>query len=801
MSAPRILVVDDEIIIAREVEARLNSMGYVVPGIASSGEEAVRLAAEYKPDLILMDIVIKGDMDGIEAAEAIRREFHVPVIYVTAYTDEKTLERARLTEPFAYLVKPFSERELKANIEMALYKHRMEARLRKVERWLTEAVDEMTHAVIAADCEGRVTFFNQGAEAITAWKREEALGRSVHEVFRLISRSSGVPVELQTAAEGPLVYFSEDTALLDRSETAVPVENTTTVLRDNDDRPVGTVSVFRDPTGTRYGSIAALNADISLAVSQSLTLQGMLQMCAESVAQRLHAPFARVWTLDTKGTTLVLQASAGLYTHLDREHSMIPVGESAIGRIASRQEPHLTNDVLNDPDMSDREWARREGMVAFAGYPLVVDERLLGVMAVFSRTELPVSTLAALETIAHNLSVGVERKRLEEQLRQSQKGEALGQLAAGVAHDFNNLLTIVASCSDMLLTSECVNPEDKALIREIEQAGTRAASLTRQLLAFSRKQVVEPTVLRLNDVVGNIERMLHRLIGEDIALSTQLDPKLKPIIADVGQIEQVVLNLALNSRDAMEMGGQLTIETGNVVLDRDYTQARPELATGNYVMIAVSDTGCGMSPEVLDRVFEPYFTTKEPGKGTGLGLATVFGIVKQWGGHISAYSERGVGTTFKVYFPEGTGEQTASAAESQGLDLPRGDETILVVEDDEAVRSLTCRVLRMCGYTVLEAGSGMMALGVTQKHKGPIDLLLTDVVMPNMGGRSLAKRIAKARPACQVLYVSGYTDDTVVRHGILRAHSSFLQKPFTPRALAEKVRALLDNRSPDPGRN
>jgi PAS domain S-box-containing protein len=797
MITPRILIVDDEIIIAREIEARLTAMGYAIAGIASAGDEAVRVAMECKPDLVLMDIVIKGGMDGIDAAEAIRQECQVPIIYVTAYTDEKTLERARLTEPFAYLVKPFSERELKANIEMALYKSRTERRLRKVERWLSETVDELTHAVISTDIEGRITYFNRGAEAITAWKRDEALGRRVDEVFRLIDRTSGATIAYEAAAEGPVVSFQEDVMLLDRSEKPVPIQNTTTVLRDTHDRPMGTVSVFRDPTGTRHGAMSALNADVALALSQSLTLPGMLQLCTESIVRHFHASFARVWVTDQTGEFLILEASAGLYTHLDGDHSRIRVGEFKIGRIAADQKTHLTNDVFHDPQISHPDWARHEGLVAFAGYPLTVDGRLLGVMGLFSHNELSDVTLDVLASISRTISVGIERKRLEEQLRQSQKSESLGQLAAGIAHDFNNLLTIIASCGELLSTSNSLNAEDKVLIREIEQASTRASTLTRQLLAFSRKQVTEPTTFDVNDLVVNLEQMLRRLIGEDVELSTALDPSLYKVTADIGQIEQVVLNLVINARDAMARGGRLTIETGNVALDREYTQARPEVVTGDYALIAVSDTGCGMPPEVLSRVFDPYFTTKESGKGTGLGLATVFGIVKQWGGHISAYSEPGVGSTFKVYLPRSAGD--LSKTEESGLlaTLPEGQETVLVVEDDDSVRGLTIRVLNMCGYNVLEANSGEQALQLAEQHKEPIALIITDVVMPQMGGPQLVERIASIRPEIRVMFMSGYTDDTVIRHGILEAKSHYLEKPFTPRTLAQKVRAVLD----DPGRD
>ncbi|GMV95177.1 MAG: hypothetical protein AMXMBFR82_49550 [Candidatus Hydrogenedentota bacterium] len=795
MFLSRILIVEDEIIIARELEVRLEGMGYTVAGIASSGEEAIRLASDCNPDLVLMDIVIKGETDGIDAAEQIREQLAVPVIYVTAYTDDETLERARETQPFAYLVKPFSERELKANIEMALYKHKTERRLRKIERWLTESVDDLTHAIIASDLDGRITFFNQGAEAITAWSREEAIGRPIDEVFRLIDRKSGEPLVAQEAMEGPLISFPEEALLLDRGDVPVPVHNTTTVLRDPRDQPRGTVSVFRDASGARHGALVALGADVSLAVSQSLTMRGMLQLCAESMVRHLHAAFARIWVADSSSEFLILEASAGMYTHLDGGHSKIKVGEFKIGQIASELRPHLTNDVLNDPRISDPGWAQREGLVAFAGYPLVIDGRLLGVVGLFSRRALSDTTLDALASVSYTIAVGVERKHLEEQLRQSQKAEALGQLAAGVAHDFNNLLTIIAGCSDMLLESDSLSSDDESLIREIEQAGVRAASLTRQLLAFSRKQAVESATIDLNTIIQDLEKMLLRLIGEDVELSTTLHPNLYTVDADIGQIEQVVLNLVLNARDAMAVGGKLTIETANVSLDREYTHSRPEVATGEYALVAVSDTGTGMPPEVLSRVFEPYFTTKEVGKGTGLGLATVFGIVKQWGGHISVYSEVGVGTTFKVYLPRNGSDVESAGERAARLKLPEGNETILVVEDDDSVRLLTTRVLKMCGYTVLEASSGEAALGIAGDYVGPIHVLVTDVVMPQMGGPQLVERIRAIRPDTCVVYMSGYTDDTIVRHGLLQSNAHYVQKPFTPRSLAQNIRAALDEQA------
>ncbi|MDB5386443.1 MAG: Blue-light-activated protein [Planctomycetaceae bacterium] len=389
-----------------------------------------------------------------------------------------------------------------------------------------------------------------------------------------------------------------------------------------------------------------------------------------------------------------------------------------------------------------------------------------------------------------------ERKTLEEQLHQAQKMEAIGQLAGGIAHDFNNLLTIINGYSEIILTEILENRTVQDFAGEIRQAGERAAALTRQLLAFSRKQVLDPRLLSLNTIVTDTEGMLRRLIGEDIVVSAVLAPALGRVKADPGQIEQVILNLAINARDAMPQGGNLTIETANTELDETYTQTYSDVRPGRYVMLAVTDTGTGMDKATKVRIFEPFFTTKEPGKGTGLGLATVFGIVKQSGGHIAVYSEPGHGTTFKVYLPA-VDEITAATPSPSPLkpDL-NGTETIILTEDEPALRAVASRILQMRGYTVMEASQGPDALRIAEEYKGTIDLLLTDVVMPAMSGRQLAKGIAASRPFIKVLYMSGYTDDAVVRHGVLEAETAFIQKPFTPNALALKVRDVLDNSWP-----
>jgi PAS domain S-box-containing protein len=392
-----------------------------------------------------------------------------------------------------------------------------------------------------------------------------------------------------------------------------------------------------------------------------------------------------------------------------------------------------------------------------------------------------------------------ERKRMEEalrkseeQLRQSQKIEAIGRLAGGVAHDFNNLLTAIRGYADLLLHKlEGASPMRRD-VEEIQKAGERATSLTRQLLAFSRKQVLQPKVLDLNAVVAGMDGMLRRLIGEDIDLVTALKPGLWNVQVDPGQVEQVILNLIVNARDAMPKGGKVTVETANVELDDRYARRHAVVKPGAYVMLAISDTGTGMDELTKSRLFEPFYTTKEKGKGTGLGLSTVYGIVKQSDGYIWVYSEIGKGAMFKVYLPRFGGPSPEENREKASGSSPNGRETVLLVEDEEAVRALVRSILEGNGYTVLTASDGMEALNVGRSHGTPIHLILTDVVMPRMGGREAAESLAPHLPGVKVLYMSGYTDEAIVHHGVLEPGIPFLEKPFTPDALLRKVRQTLD---------
>jgi PAS domain S-box-containing protein len=385
-----------------------------------------------------------------------------------------------------------------------------------------------------------------------------------------------------------------------------------------------------------------------------------------------------------------------------------------------------------------------------------------------------------------------ERKALEEQLRQSQKMEAVGNLSGGIAHDFNNLLTIIKGYSRQVLERE-QNPELRTQVERIDQAAERAASLTRQLLAFSRRQLLQPKVFNLTTLVLNLEKMFRRLIGEDIDMVTVAAPDLDPVKADPGQIEQVIMNLVVNARDAMPHGGKLTLETAHVDLDEAYALEHVGVSAGRYVMLAVSDTGVGMDSEIRSHIFEPFFTTKDPGRGTGLGLSMVYGIVKQSGGNISVYSELGRGTTVKVYLPPVNVPAEVLAAEPVATPVAGGRETILLVEDDPHVRELTRDVLSSRGYAVLVVEDTRTVASVCEQYAGPIHLLLTDVVMPGLSGREVVSRVLAQRPETKILYMSGYTTDAVVHHGVLDANAFFLPKPFTPRSLAAKVREVLDH--------
>src|SRR5436190_8217116 len=543
------------------------------------------------------------------------------------------------------------------------------------------------------------------------------------------------------------------------------------------DRTIGVLVAQTYMPGVRYGErekhiLQFVSTQIAMAIERKRAEEGLLEN-ERRYRLLFQANPEAMWVYDCETLRFLAVNAAAVqrYGYSEQEFLAMTLRDIRLASELARFEERLLNDTGTFTGFRHR---RKDGTlidvdiesqpISFAGRPA----RLV---------------------LARDVTA---RRQLEEQLRQAQKMEAVGQLAGGIAHDFNNLLTAILGCTQLLLHATPPEDERREDIEEIKNAGLRAAELTRQLLAFSRRQVLAPKLLDMNAVVATMDKMLRRLIGEDVALVTELAADLGPVSADPGQLEQVLLNLAVNARDAMPQGGRLTIATANVLLTEEYAERHHRLPPGQYVLLAVSDTGVGMDEATQKHLFEPFFTTKEVGKGTGLGLATVYGIVKQSGGYIWVYSEAGHGTTVKVYLPRVAGAAQPLAVAEAAPELRRGTETVLLVEDAAPVRTLARKSLESCGYRVLDAADGRAALELSAGHAGGIDILVTDVVMPGMSGRELAERLAPLRPGMRVLYTSGYTDDAMVHQGVLRSGVAFLQKPFMPESLTRKVREVLD---------
>jgi two-component system cell cycle sensor histidine kinase/response regulator CckA len=665
-------------------------------------------------------------------------------------------------------------------------------------------------AIISMDQEGRVVEFNPAAERTFGFRLAEVLGQPLAEFI--------IPPSLREAHQRGLAHFlaSGSGPVLNRrieitalraDGTEFPVELAITPFE------AGGSWVFtayiRDIT-ERKNAERRLEAQhtVTRALAETRTLDEAAPKVLRAVCENLGWHLGQMWQVDLNAGVLGCAAvwhepavAVATFAELSRGTTFSP-GVGLPGRVWANRRPCWVSDVVTDANFPRAEAAVHCGLHGAFAFPILCGEEMLGVVEFFHHEirEPDEPLLAMIAAVGSQLGQFIERKRAEDALRrseaqllQSQKMEAVGQLAGGIAHDFNNLLTVILGYSEILLGGQGPAEGWREPLEAIKQSGQRAASLTRQLLAFSRKQVLEQRMLSLNAIVADLEKMLRRLIGEDIDLETCLEPQLEPVKADPGQLEQVIMNLVINARDAMPRGGKLIVQTRNVVLDKAFASARADVHPGRHVELAVSDTGCGMTEEVKARVFEPFFTTKEVGQGTGLGLATVYGIVKQSGGHLEVLSEVDRGTTFKIYLP-GVEKAVGAQKSDPGLSkVSRGKETVLLVEDEEQVRALSRHILEAQGYTVLEAGHGAEAIRVSNERlPGPIHLLITDVVMPHVGGRELAERLALTRREMKVLFVSGYTDDAVVRHGVLAAETAFLQKPFTPSALAMKVREVLD---------
>jgi PAS domain S-box-containing protein len=633
MTPNRILVVEDESIVALDIGERLARLGYELAGQAAGGEQAVTLAGERRPDLVLMDVRLQGAMDGIAAAREIRSRFRAPVVFVTAYAEDATLDRAKLAEPFGYILKPFDDRELKSAIEIALHKHRAELERER----LVAALAQVAEAVVVTDSQGLIRYVNPAFEAVSGYTAAEVTGRK--------------PSLLKSGCHDGAFYR----------------------------RLWETVAAGR-------------------------TWQGRL-------------------TNRRKDGTLFVE-----------DATISPVGDGSGA---------VVNYVAVKRDMTEE--LRRQ----------------------------------------------TEREALEERLSQARQMEAVGRLAAGVAHDFNNLLTGILHQSELCRDSLAADHPAGLHLDEIRDHTEQAAELVRQLLAFARQQPIAPVLLDLNDAVVRALTLLRGLVGEDIALAWMPGASLWSVRMDPGQVDQVLVNLAGNARDAIAGTGRLTLRSENVTVRAGDSADHGDAAPGDYVRLSVTDTGDALTQAAMEHVFEPFYPTRGVGRSAGLGLATVYGIVQQNRGFADVRGDAEGGTTFRVYLPRAAAEPRPDPAPTPAPERPRGTETVLLVEDEKALRVTCCRFLEALGYVVLTAATPAIAIEMAAKHGGEIDLLLTDVVMPGMNGAELARRLQESRPTLRRLFMSGYTADAIAHRGVLDEGVQFLQKPFSRDDLARTVRTVL----------
>jgi len=795
----RILIAEDDAILALRIQRTIEGMGHEVAALAATGEDAVRLARELRPDAALMDVRLRGRMSGVEAAESIHADPGTPVIFVTAYSDTELIEQAARSAPYAYLTKPVRDRELRAAIETAIYRSRTDRALAHLNRVLRSVRD--VNQLITRERDPRRLFEQacgillrtSGYGVVWIVQPDQARGALVTaahagpalELSRWPARAGDADAEspfarvLRTGV--PLVTRD----LPDDARAAVPAVGCVAIVPMVHARAVyGCLCVYATPQeGFDDDEIDLLQ---ELAGDLAFALRGLDDARRREHAERALEESHENWR------RLVEYQPTGNVVH--RDGTILYANRAAL-RIVGAAEPEevLGRDVLG---FVHDDWRRfvagRLQDLSEGGPAGTADVRLLrrgGEPVQVEMTSLAVTYLGepAIQTVFWDVT---ERRRTEEQLRRVQKLDSVGRLAAGVAHDFNNMLLGILGHADLLRDRLGASDPRLEHVDAIQAAAERCSDLSRRLLAFSRCQMLELRVVDLREVVQRMEGLLRGTLREDVRLRVLVPEEPCPVKADVGQLDHVVMNLAVNAQDAMPTGGTLTVQVTAASASAE-RPLHPDGPPGDRVELIVADTGCGMDAFTREHAFEPFFTSKEPGKGTGLGLAMVHGIVKQHGGSIQLASEVGAGTTFTICLPASTEAVPAPDPATSAASLI-GTETVLVVEDTAAVLNVTVNILRRHGYTVLAADSGRAALAGLDQYKGRVDLLLTDVVMPDMNGKELAARVSARFPAVKVLFMSGHGLAVVAHHGVLDENVALIVKPFASEALALRIRRELD---------
>ena len=758
MPETKILIVEDEAIVAEDIHNSLRGLGYIISAVVSSGEEAITKIEEDMPDLVLMDIVLKGDMDGIEAAGQIYSRFNIPVVYLTAFTDEKTIERAKLTEPFGYIVKPFEDRELHSTVEMALYKHKMESKLKENESWLSTILMSIGDAVVVTDANGNIQFMNDVSCFLTGWKREEAIGKTLVDIFNIVNEQTLKKVEdpvTKVIREGKVVGLANHTILISKDGTEIPIDDSGAPVKDEKGNIIGVVLVFHDiieryeaekklqESEKRYRSLyeQALSG-----LYRSRISDGKILLANKIVADMLGYESVEELTKEFKFSEAYSP---------ERRLELIRILE---------QEGTLTDFEI---EVKKKDGGKIDLIISAKIYP--EDGYIEGAMIDIT-----------------------ERKHLESQVRQAQKMESIGTLAGGIAHDFNNLLMGIQGYTSLILNDLNPGEDHYDKLKNIEKQVKRGAELSAQLLGFARggKYDVKPT--HINKLLKKSAEMFGRT-KKEITIREKYAPDLWTVKVDRGQIEQVFLNLFINAWQAMPDAGDIYLETSNVVFSRSNTKPL-EVKPGKYVRISVTDTGIGMDEQTASRVFDPFFTTKGVGRGTGLGLASAYGIIKNHGGMIHVYSEKGRGSTFNIYLPAVDAKAEPILFHDEGEVKTGKEEAILLVDDEAIILDVGEEILDALGYRVFLASGGNEAIEIYKENKDKIALVILDMVMPGMGGGETYKALKSINHDIKVMLSSGYNLGGEAAEIMKQGVNDFIQKPFTMTKLSHKIRNILEKK-------
>ncbi len=798
----RILIVEDDELTAKLIEADLEQMEHKVVAKVPNGEEAVTTADETKPDLVLMDILLEGEMDGIETADQIRSRFDIPVVYLTTHADKEILDRAKQTGPYGYLEKPTTLLELSGTIETALHKHEADKRLRESEERYRTLVETMNEGLGVLDVNGTLTYCNEAFSRTIGCSSEELIGQSALDCVHEDSKGT-LTRELSKRSKGQSrAQYEVD--LIGRDGRRVPVLVSAQGIYGRDGRYKGTFAVTADITERKEAEEALKNAHDELEQrvdERTVELRETNARLRKEITDRKNAEEALrkseekyrflteqmhdiVWTVGLDMKTTYVSPSIEKVLGFTPEERL----DQTVSRQLTPESFELAKrSLLEEIELDTEDGARDKSLTLELDF-FRKDGSIVCLESTLSFLRDEDLNLIGIYGLSRDIT---DRNDLEEQLRSSQKMEAVGTLAGGIAHDFNNLLQVVTGYTEILLSQKDSTNPDYEDLGIIFRAANQGAELVRSILAFSRKAEPNARPVNLNREIEQVHKMMYRTLPRMINIELHLADDLKIVNADPAQMEQVLLNFAVNSRDAMPGGGRFLIETQNVFLDDEYRRRNLEVKPGHYVRMTVSDTGCGMAPEVVERIFEPFYTTKKVGEGTGLGLSAAFGIVKSHDGHITCYSEPGVGTTFRIDIPVLEAE-IASAVEEDGEAPPSGTETLLVVDDEELIRELAMRYLIQAGYKILMAGNGVEALEIYRENQSGISLVILDLIMPEMGGRECLKDLLEINPNVKVLIASGFSPDGPTKETLEAGAKGFVQKPFRAKGMLTTIRQVLD---------